>query len=661
MCGIAGIVDPNRSCEELSALARQMTNVIYHRGPDDDGFYVGDGVVLGMRRLSIIDVAGGQQPIANESRNIHTVCNGEIYNFRELRKDLEQKGHKFACGSDAEVLVHLYEENQEKSLNEIAGMFGAAIWDSTRNRLVLMRDRLGQKPLYYAHVGTSLYFASEIKSLLVADKSLAEPDPARYAEYLQFGFIHEPNSFYRKIKKLPAGHQAIFENNELKIRPYWSLEFTPHDSLNADQWLEQLDDVLLQAVRKRLVSEVPLGVFLSGGIDSSAMVAYAHKAGLSPIKTFTIAFDRPEWDESEDATRVANHFNTVHHVLRLEESTIRDSLPETLAKLIYHFDEPFADDSALPTWHVSQLAREHVTVILSGDGGDELFAGYSSYRGAIFAEQYRRFAPGLLGRRFLPWTAKMLAMPLPASARYRMLRVAKVLGDSGLPVEAGLRNKISIWNRAFISRLLRPELLRNSEYLSEQFLPDHLWATLRTDRDIASRLTEIDIHSYMRDDILMKVDRMSMATALEVRSPFMDHRLVELAARIPSRFKLNRKNGKIILKRLLARQLPPANLKKRKQGFAVPLRDWFRGGLRDLVGDYLLGTNSGLDQDVFDLNFVREIVHQHQRGDADHGRKIWSLLSFAAWRKDYHNQLNSARNDSESKPPVVKLASGMNG
>ena len=637
MCGVAGIIAPDLSANEIAGRLQRMTDAITHRGPDDEGFWVGDGAGIGMRRLSIIDVAGGQQPLHNERGNVHVVCNGEIYNFVSLRESLKSRGHVFSSSSDAEVLVHGYEDDGEDCFDQAGGMFGAAIYDETNRRLILGRDRMGKKPLYYARVGDRFLFASEIKSLLAAEPSLGTPDYTRLAEYLQFGYICEPNTFYRDIKKLPAGNVGVYENGELIIRPFWQLDFEADESKSFDDWAEELNATLLDAVQTRLQSEVPLGVFLSGGIDSSAMVAYAHEAGLEPLNTFTIAFDRPEWDESADAAQVAKHFGTNHHELRLSEADLRDDMPRMLLELTRFFDEPFADDSALPTYHVSRLAREHVTVILSGDGGDELFAGYTAYRGARFAEKYRALFPRSVGGTLIPSVASAVAKCLPSGPSYKMLRVAKVLRESALPLADSVRAKASIWTKSAVQQLVEPDVLSRCDLFGDQFLPERFWRVLNTDGDIVSRLSQIDIQTYMRDDILMKVDRMSMANSLEVRSPLLDHRIAELAAAMPTRMKLQGSNGKMILKHLLRQRLPAKILTKRKQGFAVPLRDWFRNGLTDVVGDYLLYGGGKLPSEIIRHSEVQRLVQEHRSGAADHGRRIWSLLSLAAWHDLYQS------------------------
>lgn len=634
MCGIAGIIDPSLSAEEIRRAVRAMTERIVHRGPDDDGCFAQQGAGIGMRRLSIIDVAGGQQPIANETGDIHVVCNGEIYNFPELRRDLERRGHRFSCNSDTEVIVHLYEEYGDECVKHLRGMFGLAIWDAQRQRLLVARDRLGKKPLFYAHQGDRFVFGSEMKSLLAVDPELARPNYRILGNFLERAYISQPNTIYADIHRLPAGCFGVFERGVWRISPYWALDFHPDDSPSEDEWAARLDAKLAEAVRVRLRSDVPLGVFLSGGLDSSAIVAYASAAGLKPLKTFTIGFDRKEWDESEDALRVARHYDSEHHLLRLSEAELADTFADTLHAIIRHCDEPFGDSSAIPTWHVSRLARQHVKVILSGDGGDELFAGYSSYPGALFAQAYRRHVPNWLGRSVLPGAFSTAARVLPGRQRYRALRVAKVLRDSALPIVQAYRDKTSIWSVGQLHTLLTNDVLRDADYMGEQYLSDPLWAIMHSDRDLVSRLSEIDIQCYMLDDILVKVDRMSMAHALEVRSPLLDHELVELAAQMPTRMKLRGRRGKHILRRVLEDKLPDRSLQKRKQGFSVPLRDWFRGRLRPFVRDTLA---SGLPSELFRQEVVERTLAEHERGAVDHSHRIWLLLTFASWHSQYQS------------------------
>lgn len=658
MCGIAGKVDPRLSAGELRVKLQCMTDAIRHRGPDDQGFAVMDGAGIAMRRLSIIDVVGGQQPISNETESIHVVCNGEIYNFEELRSELQHRGHRFRSGSDAEVIVHLYEELGPACVNRLRGMFALAIWDRAAQRLVLARDRLGKKPLFYAQQGEQFWFASEMKSILADEPKLSTPDHTRLGEFFQFAYLRQPDTIYQNIHRLPAAHYGVFENGQFSLQPYWQVHFEEDATRTDAEWLEILDAKLAEAVRIRLQSEVPLGVFLSGGLDSSAIVAYANQAGLKPLKTFTVGFDRPEWDESEDARRVADHFGTEHHRLHISEAELRSSFVETLDAIIDHCDEPFGDASTIPTWHISRLAREHVTVILSGDGGDELFAGYTAYRGALFAETYRRWLPDWVGGSLLPSMAQASARCLPHGPRYRMLRVANVLRDSSLSLAEGFRNKASIWSRSDLSELFTSDLLESCDCLGEQYLPDPLWKTLHSQRELIAKLSEIDVNSYMLDDILVKVDRMSMAHSLEVRSPLLDHEVVECAARIPRHLKLNRSQGKLILRKLLAGRLPERSLKKGKQGFSVPLRDWFRGELREVVQDRLRSSDH-LPPELFRAEAIERTLREHDRGLADHANRIWLLLAFGSWHARNSTRSNTWCDSVEIQQPLNSVAGGV--
>jgi asparagine synthase (glutamine-hydrolysing) len=639
MCGIAGIIDPNLRMNIIGPILQHMTDAMIHRGPDDEGFFVAEGVGLGMRRLSIIDVAGGQQPVSSEDGLVQVVFNGEIYNYLALRNDLSKRGHIFHANSDTEVIAHLYEEKGVEGLADLHGMFGIALWDQRVRRLLLARDRLGKKPLFYAKRGDRLLFGSEIKAILAADPALAEPDPESLTPYFQYGFVPEPRTMFRHIWKLPAAHRLIYERGEIKIEPYWRLNFGEAGTSkpNLKQMVEELDALLEEAVRIRLMSEVPLGVFLSGGLDSSTVVAYAHKSGLRPLKTFTMGFDRPEWDESADAQVVARHFQTDHHVLTLREQDLAQDLPGTLFALVRHFDEPFGDASALPTYYVSKLAREHVTVILSGDGGDELFAGYSSYKGIQFAERYRRL-PGWLGGQLLPALVQSGTQWLPPGRRYGALRVAKVLRDSRLPFEAMYFSKASLCRLDLLQQLFTEDVAAQLIQHRQPAYADDISAVMRSNLPMLSKASYADLRFGLLEDMLVKVDRMSMAHSLEVRSPLLDHRLVEFVIGLPPSLKLRGWQTKAILRDTVRRYLPSATLRKRKQGFSVPLREWLRTGLHDLVGDFLEVANGRLPVGMFNRATIRKLLLQHRLGEADHSSAIWLLLNYAVWHDTYIRQ-----------------------
>jgi len=633
MCGIAGLLEPGAAPPSVRAALQRMTDSLVHRGPDDEGFFVADGVGLGMRRLSIIDVAGGHQPVSNEDGQVQVVFNGEIYNYAELRADLIQRGHVFRSHSDSEVIAHLYEVYGVDCLRHLRGMFAIALWDLQARRLLLARDRLGKKPLFYAQDGERFLFGSEIKAILAAAPALADPDPAALLPYFQFGFVPEPGTMFRCIRKLPAAHYLVYENGAARSAPYWQLTFAEAAPRSHAQWVEELDAALQEAVRVRLMSEVPLGVFLSGGLDSSAIVAYMHRAGVRPLKTFTIGFDRAEWDESADAARVAQHLGTEHHVLTLREHDLTATLPDTILALVRHFDEPFGDSSSLPTYHVSKLARQHVTVILSGDGGDEAFAGYPSYRGIRFAGYYRRL-PSWVAGSLLPALAEATARVLPAGRRYRALRAAKVLRDSALPFEAMYFRKMAMCREPLLRRLFTGDALAQLDGHAPPCAPDVL-QVMRSALPELSKASYADFRFRLLDDMLVKVDLMSMAHSLEVRCPLLDHRLVELVAGMPPDLKMRGWEMKAILRDTVQRYLPAATMRKRKQGFSVPLREWLRTALHDMVGDYLESGNGRLPPGIFDQRMIATTLKEHRRGAADHSNVIWLLLNYAAWNELY--------------------------
>jgi len=624
------------SSSEIRRALQRMADMVVHRGPDAEGFYAADGVGLGVRRLSIIDVAGGHQPVASEDGQVQVVLNGEIYNYLDLRSELLSRLHTFRTSSDTEVIAHLYEEKGADCLTSLRGMFGIALWDLRARRLFLARDRLGKKPLFYARQGKRLIFGSEIKTILAVAPELAVPNMQAVVPFFRQGFVCEPQTMFRDIFKLPAAHSLTYADGRITISRYWRLNFEKSDHARrpAGQVLEELDALLTDSVRCRLMSEVPLGVFLSGGLDSSAVVAYAHKAGLHPLKTFTIGFDRPEWDESPDAKIVADHFQTEHHVLHLREDDFKAHLPETVLTLVRHFDEPFGDPSSLPTYYISKLARQQVTVILSGDGGDELFLGYTSHQGVRFAQMYQR-VPKWLNHYVLPGLAKAGAACLPAGRKYRALRVVKVLTDSQLPFEAMCASKGAHCDESLLRSLFSSEFAAEVAPFWDAQFADDVSEVLRSDLPLLSKASYVDLRHRLLEDMLVKVDRMSMAHSLEVRSPLLDHRLVEFAASLPPCLKLRGWQTKAILRDAVRRYLPPATLRKRKHGFSVPLREWLRGTLHEMVCDYLSETNGHLPRGMFSPSTVGRLISEHRRGVQDHSSAIWLLLNFAAWNNMY--------------------------
>lgn len=635
MCGIAGVLAAGVPPASVRTILKTMTATLVHRGPDDEGFFCVPGAGLGVRRLSVIDLPGGHQPASNEDGTVQVILNGEIYNHPELRAELQARGHRFATRSDTEVIAHAYEEYGIECVSRLRGMFAIALWATKERRLLLARDRLGKKPLFYAlHHGRFL-FASEIKAILAAAPGLREPDTCAIVPYLRNGFLCEPRTMFRHVFKLPAAHRMIVADGNLRSERYWHLELdgAPDDHRDAQHWSEELDALLEESVRIRLRSDVPLGIFLSGGLDSSTITAYAHKAGLRPIRTFTIGFDRPGWDESADAERVARHFATEHQALTLRDRDIAPELPDTVVALARQFDEPFGDASALPTYYLSRLARQHVTVVLGGDGGDELLAGYASYQSLRFAEFYRHL-PRWLGGSLIPGLAEHVAPILPRTARYQAIRLGKVLRDAALPLERGYFSKHALVSDDLLRALLTGELQGAADDPVRHGCPADVCDCLRSARPVVTKLGYADLRFRLLEDMLVKVDRMSMAHSLEVRSPFLDHRLVELLARMPPRLKLRGWEKKAVLRDTVRRYLPPETLRKAKQGFCLPLREWLRTTLREIVGDYL-ETSGSLPPELFDRATVRRLLVEHQRGAADHSNAIWLLLSYAAWSQQY--------------------------
>jgi len=636
MCGITGAVwtDVDKRVERETLVA--MTNAIRHRGPDDEGFYQSDvgsrhfegaavGVALGHRRLSIIDVAGGHQPLSNEDGSVWIVFNGEIYNFRDLRRRLDGAGHQFRTASDTETLVHLYEDEGVEFLRHVEGMFALAIWDARRRQLVLGRDRLGKKPLVYREEPGRLLFASELKSLLQVPDVPRELDPAAIDEFLAYQYVPHPNTIFRGIRKLSPAHYAVYREGQLTTGCYWNPDFTREVRRSAADYSAELRELMTRAVEKRLQSEVPLGSFLSGGIDSSIIVALAQQLTREPVKTFSIGFPVAEYDETSYAREVARHLGTDHHEERVEPDCM-----EILPQLMWHYDEPFADSSAIPTYYVAQITRRHVTVALSGDGGDELFAGYQRYRAVELASWFDR-----LPAPFRKLVAAEAWQRLPASARQRSL-VRKFKRFAAGMAESGSRRYCD-WMSIFNER--QRAALYSDEFVGQlpdsdpcDFLAAAFGRSAGRDPVTAACLT--DLVTYLPCDLMTKVDIASMAHGLECRAPFLDREVVELAAAMPIELKLRRGRGKRILLETFGELLPPSLLHRSKMGFGVPLGHWFRDELRDFARDVLLAPAT-LARGYFQPAAVARLVDDHLVGRFDHGYRLWSLLVFELWQRQW--------------------------
>ncbi len=621
MCGIAGFIGTEHDAARAEDV-RRMTDTIVHRGPDEEGIYAHGNVGLGMRRLSIIDLSGGSQPIYNEDRTVAVVYNGEIYNFPQLRQELEQRGHTFYTHTDTEVIVHLYEEMGADCVSKLRGMFAIALYDKKSKSLLLARDRLGKKPLYYAQHNGRLYFGSEIKTILAAAPELSEVNPEGILQFFYFGYIPDPHSAFRKIRKLPPGHFAEYRQGEIKEVQYWDVPaYGTHDPGSDEACLDEMEERLAEAVRIRLISDVPLGALLSGGVDSSIVVALMARASSSPVKTFSIGFSKADFNEADYARIVAERFGTDHH-----ELVIDPNISDTLNQLTRMMEEPFGDSSMIPTYYVSRLARQNVTVALSGDGGDELFAGYDRY---VVNYERRRYdvVPAWLGAfyrnhmyRRLPSSvkARKLSWNLTLSSRDRYLD-----GVSFLPA---LHRERALFSDDFVDRARHWE----DPFAQFQEYHDHAPAA-----DPLSRLMYLDMKTYLTADILTKVDRMSMATSLEMRCPILDHQFVEWAVGLPVKYKFRNGARKFMFKKLAERLgIPRTLLDRRKQGFSMPLVHWMRDELKDGLLQLLVEPRT-LQRGYFNPQSVRMIMDEHFRGRRNHAGVLWMLLILELWHRNF--------------------------
>ena len=635
MCGICGkIAHGARANERVSPeLLGAMTSQMVHRGPDDDGtllrHYPDYSVGLGHRRLSIIDLStAGRQPLSNETGTVWVLLNGEIYNFAELRSQLEGKGHQFSSRTDSEVIVHLYEDYGEGAVKKLRGMFALAIWDEERGRLLLARDRLGKKPLFYSEGPGHFLFASELNALMEDPSISSELDWASLADYLALSYIPIPRSIFRSVRKLPPAHFLLWEKGRVSLQRYWTVDNSPKWIASEEEYIEGILEALRESTRLRLVSDVPLGALLSGGIDSSAVVATM--AGLMdrPVKTFSIGFEVDVFNELPHARRIAERFGTDHH-----EFVVRPDAVEVLPQIVRHFGEPFADSSALPTYYLAKMTREHVTVALNGDAGDETFGGYERYVALGLAHRFDR---------------------LPLSVRQGLcLALRPVLGNS--LKEKGLRRRLRRFLDALplssAGRYLRWMSIAQEELRPHLYSPSLLGAWESEGRghpladgyeslveapeieNLAEGAMRLDLVTYLPNDLLVKMDIMTMAHALEARSPFLDHKFVELAASIPSRFKVRGRQTKYILKRALASLLPPDIIHRGKMGFGVPLARWFRSELKEYAREVLLDPAS-LRRGYFQPSAVEALLRQHALEEEDHGYLIWSLLVLELWHRE---------------------------
>lgn len=618
MCGIAGFFLPKQEAQPLAL--REMCNQIRHRGPDDEGLYTQGGCGLGMRRLSIIDLSTGHQPISNEDGTVWVVFNGEIYNYQDLRKDLISRGHRFGTNSDTETLIHLYEDTGVEGLSKLRGMFAYAIWDSGKRRLMLARDRFGKKPLYYAVLPQGIYFASELKCLRVLNDIPFELDRDALRLYFQFGYIPDPATPFQTVRKLEAGSWLTYDaDGTVRRNRYWRLPPPAEErppGLTREKACERLRELFDESVRLRMIADVPLGAFLSGGIDSSSVVASMALQSREPVKTFSIGFEESAFNELHYARLVADKYKTDHH-----EIIVRPDSLALIERLVHHFDEPFADASAIPTYVVSEFAARHVKVTLTGDGGDEMFGGYESF---FKIEKLRALdrVPQVLRS-----VTSRLADSLPYSA-YGKNYLRMISRPSALARYFEFNHTPYYLRR----ELLQPEwmLPAGDEFLRERFAD----CLLPGEVDVLTQAFYFEATAKLTGDMLVKVDRASMAASLEVRCPLLDHVLAEFAMTLPPQWKMENGTGKAIFLKALGSRLPAPLLNRSKMGFGVPLADWFRGPLRPLLHDYLT-SREFLDRGFVSERFVRSLIDEHQSGRRDNNLRLWALLMLELWFRQW--------------------------
>jgi asparagine synthase (glutamine-hydrolysing) len=622
MCGICGVASSENLDPSGEAVLKSMCRTLYHRGPDDEGYYLGQSAMLGVRRLSIIDLVTGQQPISNEDHSIWVAFNGEIYNYRAIRTRLEAKGHVFVTQSDTEVIVHAYEEYGQSCLDHFNGMFAFAVWDANQRRLFLARDRLGIKPLYYWAGKDQIIFGSELKAVIAHPRVTREIDPLALDHFLTLEYIPGPYTIFKDVHKLQPGHYLIFQDGALKIERYWDVasRALPQDERACR---EALVELIKDSVQMRLVSDVPLGAFLSGGIDSSTVLAFMNQASISPVKTFSIGFEDESYNELPYARQVATVFKTEHH-----EQVMSPDIAALAEHLATHLDEPLGDFSIFSTYLVSKMASQFVKVALSGDGGDEVFGGYDTYV-AQRLHGYYRLLPTGLRKDVLPLLMDLIP---PQRAKKGWVNKAKRFVEGSVYPGSLQHTRWMLFlneadKRQLYQRGWREQLngVNSSALLEGYFQDASQW-------DPLAQQQYVDIKTYLVDNILTKVDRMSMAASLEARVPLLDHRIVEFALNLPAHMKLQRRKTKIILRKAMKEVLPQSVLTKPKQGFSIPLKHWLRGPLRPLMTD-LLSTSAIRERGYFEPQTISRWVDEHLQARANHSHRLWALMLFELWQQ----------------------------
>ena len=626
MCGVCGIVDLNNSppvrAEELDA----MCKTIEHRGPDGTRTMIRKSVAFGHTRLSVIDTETGWQPLTNEDETIFVILNGEIYNFQRLRQELEAKGHLFRTASDTEVIVHLYEDEGIDFVKHLEGMFALAVWDEPKSRLVLARDRIGKKPLYYSEANGRLSFASETKAFASISNASREVDPIALASYLTYGYVAEPLSIFKGISKLPPAHILVFDETGIKIEQYWELNSKTDPSISTNDAIKETRRLADKAVASRLVSDVPLGFFLSGGIDSSIVVAAAAQASVSKLKTFSIGFDEDSYSELPYAKTIAERFDTDH-----EEFVVTADLISDLESIVRYADEPFADSSMVPMFYLSRQTREHVTVALSGDGGDEIFGGYDRYIGIGLANKYHRI-PGFIRKGLIgPLAGLIPENPGKRSNLRRVKRLTYPATDSAEQWYMGWMQQFRIETH---SSAFTPGFV--ASIANSGGWNDHMSAAFAgIDNPSSTKSAQwVDSTTYLPGDLMVKADRMSMAHGLEVRSPFLDHQLIEFASTIPGELSIRGRSGKQILKSAYSDLIPTQISNRPKAGFTVPIGEWINGQLRNSTRDLLLAPNAEVRK-IIQPEYIARMLDQHASRRHNHTVRLWNLICLETWAQSF--------------------------
>jgi len=624
MCAICGIVNKKDRVDEK--LLRKMTDIMDYRGPDESGFLLTETVGLGHRRLKIIDLLTGRQPFSNEDNTVFLICNGEVYNFKELRKPLEEKGHRFKSNSDNEVILHLYEEKGVDCLNELRGMFAFAIWDERSKKLFLARDRIGKKPLVYCEIPEGIIFASEIKSLLLHPSVKKEIDPFALDLFLTYQAVPAPYTIFKGIRKIPSAHYLIWDEGEIKdIVRYWDMDLTDKIRQKSEyEYTELLWSKLVEATKIRMIADVPLGAFLSGGIDSSTVVGIMSSLSRTPVKTFSIGFDRKDFDELKYAKIVADRFSTEHH-----EFIVKPDIIEVLPQLVWHYNEPFGDSSMVPTYYVARETKKYVTVALNGDGGDENLAGYTRYWQMLLMKKIH-YGMNITPHSIKKWIMDALLEGYQKYPDSTFFRIWKWMDDAeryGDAYAYGRRltsfspeYKNEIYSDLFKAELKNTDAFSPIKHLWDKSGPVHL----------LEKMIYTDFHLYLADVLTVKMDIASMSNSLETRSPFLDHKFVETIASFPAELKLKRWTPKYILKKKLQGFLPEEILQREKMGFGLPIGEWFRNDLKDYLSSYLLSDSFG-NRGFFKSEAVKDMVEQHIYGGKNHTSRLWNLLVFEIW------------------------------